>query len=124
MTNTLGEQGARPGPLVGLVDKAILTPGEVAGKGNVAVARTRPGAGVTIFVQIGLVVLVGLASKNAILIVEFAKPRQVPLLCARKAPMTRFVSEWANTFLRASSNSASERARSGASSMPAWISTG
>jgi multidrug efflux pump len=37
---------------------------------------------VTIFTQIGLVVLVGLASKNAILIVEFAKQRQeagVPL---------------------------------------------
>jgi multidrug efflux pump len=31
---------------------------------------------VTIFTQIGLVVLVGLASKNAILIVEFAKQRQ------------------------------------------------
>jgi multidrug efflux pump len=37
---------------------------------------------VTIFTQIGFVVLVGLASKNAILIVEFAKQRQeagVPL---------------------------------------------
>src|SRR5207248_6573791 len=31
---------------------------------------------VTIFTQIGFVVLVGLASKNAILIVEFAKQRQ------------------------------------------------
>src|SRR5262249_37342743 len=31
---------------------------------------------INIFVQIGLVVLVGLASKNAILIVEFAKQRR------------------------------------------------
>ena len=31
---------------------------------------------VNIFTQIGFVVLVGLASKNAILIVEFAKQRQ------------------------------------------------
>ncbi len=40
------------------------------------------GQDVTIFVQIGFVVLVGLASKNAILIVEFARQRQeagVPL---------------------------------------------
>jgi multidrug efflux pump subunit AcrB len=34
------------------------------------------GQDVTIFTQIGLVVLVGLACKNAILIVEFAKQRQ------------------------------------------------
>src|SRR5262249_11757322 len=34
------------------------------------------GQDVTIFVQIGFVVLVGLASKNAILIVEFAKQRR------------------------------------------------
>src|SRR5437868_12097564 len=34
------------------------------------------GIEVTIFTQIGFVVLVGLASKNAILIVEFAKLRQ------------------------------------------------
>jgi hydrophobe/amphiphile efflux-1 (HAE1) family protein len=34
------------------------------------------GQSVTIFVQIGLIVLVGLASKNAILIVEFAKQRR------------------------------------------------
>jgi multidrug efflux pump len=34
------------------------------------------GMEVTIFTQIGFVVLVGLASKNAILIVEFAKQRQ------------------------------------------------
>ena len=35
-----------------------------------------PGMEVTIFTQIGFVVLVGLASKNAILIVEFAKQQQ------------------------------------------------
>src|SRR5262249_37931985 len=34
------------------------------------------GMDVTVFTQIGFVVLVGLASKNAILIVEFAKQRQ------------------------------------------------
>jgi multidrug efflux pump len=34
------------------------------------------GRDLTIFVQIGLVVLVGLASKNAIFIVEFAKPQR------------------------------------------------
>ena len=34
------------------------------------------GMEVTIFTQIGFVVLVGLASKNAILIVEFAKQQQ------------------------------------------------
>ncbi len=34
------------------------------------------GQSITIFVQIGLIVLVGLASKNAILIVEFAKQEQ------------------------------------------------
>jgi hydrophobe/amphiphile efflux-1 (HAE1) family protein len=34
------------------------------------------GQSITIFVQIGLIVLVGLASKNAILIVEFAKQQQ------------------------------------------------
>src|SRR5262249_57958113 len=34
------------------------------------------GQDVTIFTQIGFVVLVGLACKNAILIVEFAKQRQ------------------------------------------------
>ena len=34
------------------------------------------GQDITIFVQIGFIVLVGLASKNAILIVEFAKQRQ------------------------------------------------
>ena len=34
------------------------------------------GQSITIFVQIGLIVLVGLASKNAILIVEFAKQKQ------------------------------------------------
>ena len=35
---------------------------------------------VNIFTQIGFVVLVGLASKNAILIVEFAKQRRKPAL--------------------------------------------
>ncbi len=38
--------------------------------------RAAGGIEVTIFTQIGFVVLVGLASKNAILIVEFAKQQQ------------------------------------------------
>ena len=40
--------------------------------------RPEPGAelDVNIFTQIGFIVLVGLACKNAILIVEFAKQRQ------------------------------------------------
>ncbi len=40
---------------------------------------------VTIFTQIGFVVLVGLASKNAILIVEFAKQRQAAGVPAKEA---------------------------------------
>jgi multidrug efflux pump len=40
---------------------------------------------VTIFTQIGFVVLVGLASKNAILIVEFAKQRQEAGVSRREA---------------------------------------
>jgi multidrug efflux pump len=47
-----------------------------------AVGVDLAGMDITIFTQIGFVVLVGLASKNAILIVEFAKQRQeagVPL---------------------------------------------
>jgi multidrug efflux pump subunit AcrB len=40
---------------------------------------------VNIFVQIGLVVLVGLASKNAILIVEFAKQHQEQGVAPRAA---------------------------------------
>jgi multidrug efflux pump len=42
---------------------------------------------VTIFTQIGFVVLVGLASKNAILIVEFARDRQLEGLPAREATL-------------------------------------
>jgi multidrug efflux pump len=42
---------------------------------------------VTIFTQIGFIVLVGLASKNAILIVEFAKQRQEAGATAREATM-------------------------------------
>jgi multidrug efflux pump len=41
----------------------------------------------TIFTQIGLVVLVGLASKNAILIVEFAKQRQEAGVSRREATL-------------------------------------
>ena len=37
---------------------------------------TSPGMDINIFTQIGFVVLVGLASKNAILIVEFAKQQR------------------------------------------------
>src|SRR5205823_1865671 len=43
------------------------------------------GMDVTIFTQIGFVVLVGLASKNAILIVEFAKVRREAGAPAREA---------------------------------------
>jgi multidrug efflux pump len=42
---------------------------------------------VTIFTQIGFVVLVGLASKNAILIVEFAKQRQEAGVPRRQATL-------------------------------------
>jgi multidrug efflux pump len=43
------------------------------------------GMEVTIFTQIGFVVLVGLASKNAILIVDFAKQRQEAGIPLRQA---------------------------------------
>jgi multidrug efflux pump len=43
------------------------------------------GLDVTLFTQIGFVVLVGLASKNAILIVEFAKQRQASGVSPREA---------------------------------------
>ena len=42
-----------------------------------------------IFTQIGLIVLVGLACKNAILIVEFAKRKQDEGLCRRSRPPSR-----------------------------------
>src|SRR6202007_2723793 len=42
---------------------------------------------VTIFTQIGFVVLVGLASKNAILIVEFAKQQQEAGVARREATL-------------------------------------
>jgi multidrug efflux pump len=42
---------------------------------------------VNIFTQIGFIVLVGLASKNAVLIVEFAKERQRGGLTAREATL-------------------------------------
>jgi len=45
------------------------------------------GFDVNIFTQIGFVVLVGLASKNAILIVEFAKERKTHGLTGREATM-------------------------------------
>ncbi len=50
---------------------------------GVAIARMD----VSIFTQIGLVVLVGLASKNAILIVEFAKQRQEAGVSRREATL-------------------------------------
>ena len=46
------------------------------------------GIEVTIFTQIGFVVLVGLASKNAILIVEFAKQQQEAGVDRREATLT------------------------------------
>ena len=42
---------------------------------------------VNIFTQIGFVVLVGLASKNAILIVEFAKEKRAAGVSAREATL-------------------------------------
>src|SRR5205823_9560407 len=45
------------------------------------------GMEVTIFTQIGFVVLVGLASKNAILIVEFAKQQREEGKAAREATL-------------------------------------
>ena len=45
------------------------------------------GIEVTIFTQIGFVVLVGLASKNAILIVEFAKQQQESGISRREATL-------------------------------------
>jgi multidrug efflux pump len=45
------------------------------------------GIEVTVFTQIGFVVLVGLASKNAILIVEFAKQRQEAGVPRRQATL-------------------------------------
>src|SRR5205814_2117975 len=45
------------------------------------------GLEVTIFTQIGFVVLVGLASKNAILIVEFAKQQREAGVAARQATL-------------------------------------
>ena len=45
------------------------------------------GMEINIFTQIGFVVLVGLASKNAILIVEFAKQRQAAGLPPREATL-------------------------------------
>src|SRR5262249_13228930 len=48
---------------------------------------TLAGSDVNVFTQIGLVVLVGLASKNAILIVEVAKERQEQGVPAREAAL-------------------------------------
>ena len=45
------------------------------------------GLDLNIFVQVGFVVLVGLASKNAILIVEFAKMKREQGLSAREATL-------------------------------------
>jgi multidrug efflux pump len=49
------------------------------------VAIERAGMDVTLFTQIGFVVLVGLASKNAILVVEFAKQREDDGVSRREA---------------------------------------
>ncbi len=51
------------------------------------VAIELAGMDVTLFTQIGFVVLVGLASKNAILIVEFAKQRQEAGVPRREATL-------------------------------------
>ena len=47
------------------------------------------GMDVNIFTQIGFVVLVGLASKNAILIVEFAKQQQRSRACRAARPRSK-----------------------------------
>jgi multidrug efflux pump len=54
---------------------------------SASVAVNVAGQDITIFTQIGLVVLVGLASKNAILIVEFAKRKQEAGLPRREATL-------------------------------------
>ena len=63
------------------VRELVAAAGGDPGRADVPAVRARPasrwrGMDVNIFVQVGFVVLVGLACKNAILIVEFARDRQ------------------------------------------------
>jgi multidrug efflux pump len=65
----------------------LLLAGVPAGPGAVRGAGPGAVADINIFTQIGFVVLVGLASKNAILIVEFAKRQRADGVPRREAAM-------------------------------------
>ena len=66
--------------LAGAIRKLVAAAGRDSGRADVRPGSiagvTWPSMDINIFTQIGFVVLVGLASKNAILIVEFAKDQQ------------------------------------------------
>ena len=77
-----------PGPGGALRELALAAGGDPGGADVPALLAPRRAvarAGTSnIFVQIGLVVLVGLACKNAILIVEYAKQKHIEGLVARR----------------------------------------
>jgi multidrug efflux pump len=76
----LYESWALPLAIILVVPMCLL--GSITG-----VALSGPGADINIFTQVGFVVLVGLASKNAILIVEFAKLKREAGLPRREATL-------------------------------------